>query len=389
MGGGSGGHITPLLSVARELKLSSPSCRVIYIGIKGDKFGKLTDHHSSIDRRFFIRAGKFRRYYRENWWYRIIDWRTNLLNLRDSWYVIVGTFQAARLLRDVKPDMVFIKGGFAGVPVGLAAGFGRVRFITHDSDAAAGLANKLIGRWAVVHATGMPAEFYNYPKDKIRYVGIPIDSNFKPISASDVPAAKQALGFNSHSRLVLVMGGGLGSKRVNQMFLQAAPKLFAKLPNLVVVHIAGHDHALAVRDSYKQLLGGDFDKKVRVIDFTDKLYEYSAVADLVIARAGATTLAELAAQRKACLIVPNPLLTGGHQLKNAQQLEKIGAIEMLSETAEPEFVFKVISRLLNDIDRRRVLSKSIGGVARPDAAKNIAELIISCSSDKTERSLDL
>ena len=137
-GGGSGGHITPILAVAHELKLLQPDCRVVYVGERGGKFQSLTEGQSDIDEVHSIFAGKFRRYHGESWLKRIIDVYTNLKNLRDALYVGLGYLQSFRLLGKVKPDVVFLKGGYVGLPIGLASATRHIAFVTHDSDALPG-----------------------------------------------------------------------------------------------------------------------------------------------------------------------------------------------------------------------------------------------------------
>src|SRR5690606_13564925 len=160
-----GGHISPLLAVAHELKKIEPDARLDYVGERGGKFKRLVLEDTSIDEARFILAGKFRRYHGESWLRRLLDVRTNLLNIRDALYTLIGFCQSVWLLLRRRPDVVFIKGGYVGVPIGLAAALLKVPFITHDSDAVPGLANRVVGRWARLHATGMPEKFYDYPPD--------------------------------------------------------------------------------------------------------------------------------------------------------------------------------------------------------------------------------
>src|SRR5665213_2594114 len=161
-GGGSGGQITPILAIADELKQLQPEARLVYIGQTGDLLGDIPSQHPSIDEVFTVRAGKFRRYHGEGF-KQLLDVVTMAKNIRDFFYVIIGFWQSRRLLKQLKPAVIFVKGGFVGVPVGLAAATRQIPFITHDSDPIPGLANRIIARWAVMHAVALPKDIYPYP----------------------------------------------------------------------------------------------------------------------------------------------------------------------------------------------------------------------------------
>src|SRR5438046_1939033 len=128
-GGGSGGHITPILAVAVELKRQRPNAHIVYVGQRGDLLGDIPQKHPAIDEVRTIWAGKFRRYHGEGW-KQLLDVATLLRNLRDFFYVIIGFWQSRHLLKELQPAVIFIKGGFVGVPVGLAAATKHIPYIT-------------------------------------------------------------------------------------------------------------------------------------------------------------------------------------------------------------------------------------------------------------------
>ena len=172
-GAGSGGHVTPLLAVAEEIRKIDNTANIVFIGQKGDPFGMRLEGSQIIDESIFISAGKFRRYHGEGW-KQLLDVPTLFKNFLDFFKFLIGSIQAYSVLGKIKPDIIFIKGGYIGVPVGLAAAMRKIKYITHDSDTMPGLANRIIAKWALMHATGMPSEFYDYPKEKTTYVGVPI-----------------------------------------------------------------------------------------------------------------------------------------------------------------------------------------------------------------------
>jgi UDP-N-acetylglucosamine--N-acetylmuramyl-(pentapeptide) pyrophosphoryl-undecaprenol N-acetylglucosamine transferase len=155
-GGGSGGHITPILAVAAELKQLDKSIRIVYIGQTGDKLADIPAADPHIDEVFTVRAGKFRRYHGEGW-RQLLDIDTQLKNVRDAILVLIGLWQSFWLVRRLQPQVIFSRGGFVSVPVSLGGWLNHVPYITHDSDSMPSLANRLIARWAHLHAVALPA----------------------------------------------------------------------------------------------------------------------------------------------------------------------------------------------------------------------------------------
>jgi UDP-N-acetylglucosamine--N-acetylmuramyl-(pentapeptide) pyrophosphoryl-undecaprenol N-acetylglucosamine transferase len=374
-GGGSGGHITPLLSLARELKNQEPGCEVIYIGHKGDDLDTFKESGHDFDFMAFIKAGKFRRYHNVKFASGVFDFKTLILNVRDFFRLPGSIIAAWRLLRKFNPDVVFSKGGFVAVPVGIAAKLHGIPIVTHDSDTLPGLANRIIGRWAKIHATGMPARYYSYPKQTIKHVGIPIDERIKRVTPKLQAETKQSLNLPKNSTVLLLSGGGNGSQHLNELMLSVAPELLETNLGLYIIHLAGTSNEEDVKNSYA-LLPEPLQDRVLVFGFISDFYSYSAAADLVITRAGASTMAELAAAAKACIVIPSPFLTGGHQMKNAEELAAQDAIVQLPEETTPDELLALINNLLSNDSRRFELARNLYVTSKPDASKNLAALIL-------------
>ena len=376
-GAGSGGHITPLLAVADEIKSKYPKTLLIYIGQKGDALGDIPAKHPSIDDVYTVRAGKFRRYHGEGF-KQLLDVITIAKNCRDAVYVLIGLFQSWKLLRAIQPDVIFIKGGFVGVPVGLAAARLKVPYLTHDSDAIPGLANKIIAKWARIHAVALPKETYEYPQNKTVMTGIPLQESFEPLTPALVGQYRKDVGIPLAAKLLFVIGGGLGSQRINGAVTEAVPHLMQHFPDLYVIHVVGRQNAQDVSAQYKKHLSEAQEQRLQVHGYLEDVYRYSGAADLIITRAGATNLAEFAVQGKACIVVPSPFLTGGHQLKNASVLESQGAISVLPENellADPNRLSKQVSALLLDDKQRLSLGTNFSKLAVSDASARIARLL--------------
>lgn len=377
-GAGSGGHITPVLAVAHELKKLDSDIQIIYIGQRGDALGDVPAEDKNIDQSYTVRAGKFRRYHGEGV-RQLLDVRTLYKNLRDAVWVVVGLWQSFWLLGKLQPDVIFIKGGFVGVPVGLAAALRGQSYVTHDSDALPGLANRIIAHWARLHAVALPKEVYDYPPNKTVTVGVPISHNFHKIDAGEANKIKQRLHLANAHQVLLVTGGGNGALTLNQAVINCVPQLLARYPKLYVVHIAGRALEASTRQRYQAELQPHLQKQVEVKGHVTNLYDYSTVANVIVTRAGATSMAEFAAQAKACVVVPNPFLTGGHQLKNAVVWADRKAARMVGEDVlkdDPSALMAPLTDLFDNPEKATMLGQKLSALAQPNAAHLLAVLLL-------------
>lgn len=377
-GGGSGGHITPLQAIAAELKRQKPEVRLVYIGQRGDSLADIPAADSHIDEVFLVRAGKFRRYHGEGF-KQLLDVASFLKNARDAVYVMIGLWQSRALLKKLQPDTVFIKGGFIGVPVGLAAASLHLPYLTHDSDAIPGLANRIIARWASLHAVAMPKGVYDYPSEKTVTTGIPLQADFVQVTEKLKEKYRKEINIPPTALLLFVIGGGLGAVRVNTAVAEAMPHLLHEFSNLYVVHGVGRANQAGMEAYYNTNLTPGEQGRVRVVGYIADVYRYSGAADVIITRAGATNLAEFAVQGKACIVIPSPFLAGGHQLKNAQVLVDQHAALVLNETdltADTNRLAKRVSSLLHDPTARKKLSAQLATFAKPQATQELAQLIL-------------
>jgi UDP-N-acetylglucosamine--N-acetylmuramyl-(pentapeptide) pyrophosphoryl-undecaprenol N-acetylglucosamine transferase len=377
-GGGSGGHITPVLAVAAELKRRKPDARIVYVGQKGDGLADIPAADPNIDTVYAVRAGKFRRYHGEGW-KQLLDLKTIFLNIRDAVYVLIGLVQSYLLMGKLRPEVIFSRGGYVSVPVCLGGHMRGVPYITHDSDPIPSLANRIIARWAAKHAVALPKDIYPYPADKTVTTGIPLNSAFVPVTPELQARYRRELELPADCKLLFVIGGGLGSQRVNLAMAEAMPHLLHEFKQLRVVQVAGRNNLSEVQKRYAENLSEAEQRRLTLLGFTNDVYRYSGAADLVVTRAGATNLAEFAVQGKACIIIPSPFLTGGHQLKNAQYLADKDAVVVVDETeldANPNRLAALASELLHNDAARHRLGKGLAEFSQPHAAKKIADIIL-------------
>jgi len=374
-GGGSGGHITPILAVAHELKQLQPGVEIIYVGERGDKLSDVPAADPNIDAVHTVWAGKLRRYSDEDWkqWLNV---KTQSLNLRDASRLARGVGQSYRLIKQLQPDVIFTRGGFVSVPVAIGGYLNHVPYITHDSDSVPSLANRLIAPRAAMHAVALPAKLYPYPSDKTVTVGVPVSKAYLPVTPERRRLYRKELGLADYTQIVFLTGGGNGSRILNEGMVQNVRYLLGALPDLAIIHVAGRSLEAETNRAYDALNLGAARQRVQVHGFISGMVRYSGAADVVITRGGATTLAEYAIQGVSCLIVPSKQL--GWNIKNAEILAKQGAAVVLTEDQmeQPERLGRTLGDLLSNDDKRAHLAQTLSGYAHPQAAAELAALVL-------------
>ena len=317
-------------------------------------------------------SGKLRRYHHLSVREHLLIPSVVIPNIIDMFKVLFGVLQAIVKLLLWRPDVVFAKGGYVCLPVGFAARLLRIPLVIHDSDAHPGLTNRLLAPHATYIATGAPLEHYPYPLDKTSYVGIPIAEAFRPASREERRATKLAHGFSPEQPLVVVTGGGLGAKRINDAIAQKVDEITTKSSLLLISGVGQYDELRARM--------GEDTEAWQLKDFVSEgMADLLAAADVVVARAGATSILELAAVGAPTILVPNARLTGGHQLKNAEVYETVQAVKIVDEVAIEQDggpLLKEILALLDDEPERLRLSENFRKFAKPQAAQETAELVM-------------
>ncbi len=316
-------------------------------------------------------SGRFRRYHGMSRWH-LLRPAIFFPNLVDLFKVIAGFVQSVVGLILWQPDVVFLKGGYVCLPVGYAARMLRIPIVLHDSDAHPGLTSRLIAPFADKIGTGAPREYYDYPKGKTKHVGIPVSPEFREYSDQERTKIKQKLGFDSNRPLVVVTGGGLGAVRINNAIAESRELL---LESTSVFLISGDSQYDELKSKLTNLPGWRLEAFVH-----SGMAEILSAADLVVARAGATTLAELSALHKPTIIVPNRLLTAGHQMKNAKVYQD-GFAAIIVDEQDIERSSEVLARqVINLLQSEKIiheLGQNFGKFAKPEAAKDMAQMIIS------------
>lgn len=300
-GGGTAGHVTP--NIALIPKLKSLGYDIHYIGsYEGIERKLIEDFRIPY---YGISTGKLRRYF-------------DLKNFSDPFRVIKGFMEAKSVLKTLKPNVIFSKGGFVSVPVVRAASALKLPCIIHESDMTPGLANSLCIPAAQKVCCNFPETLQNLPPEKAVLTGSPIREE---LTKGDKQTGLAMCGFNAGKPVIMVIGGSLGAAGINSLVREALPQL---LEDFQVVHVCGKekiDNLLLNKEGYKQF---EYVK--------EDLKHLFAMADIVISRAGANAICELLALRKPSLLIPLPAHSSrGDQILNAKSFEAQGFAMLADE----------------------------------------------------------
>lgn len=339
-----------------------------------------------------VAAGKFRRYAGWSFSDYFKNWETTLKdliigNICGFCGFTAGIFQSffRMFLKKNRPDVIFLKGGFVGLPVGIVARFYKIPYVIHESDATPGLANRLLVKHAARVATSLPVEEIEgvEPDPKVVLTGVPVAPEFRKVSSIKQKQLKKAFGFDEEKPLVVITGGSQGAQHINEAVREILPEM---LKFASVGLVAGRERYEEMVDLKKY---EDWDKaklksNFRMWAFNSAMNELMGAADVVVSRAGATTIAELAALAKAVILVPFEQLPGSHQVKNAERLLSLGAVVMVKDSRmvnQPGILLEEVQRLVRSPKVRRDLAAKLHETYKPKAAKDLADILIGLTNE--------
>lgn len=349
-GGGTAGHVTPNIALIPELRERGYDIQYIgsYNGIEKDLIEPFGIPYHGIS------SGKLRRYF-------------SVQNFTDPFRVLKGLGEARKLVRSLKPDVIFSKGGFVSVPVVIAGKQNKVPVIIHESDMTPGLANKLAIPSATKVCCNFPETMNSLSQEKAVLSGCPIRQEL--LSGNKI-AALDLCGFTSDKPVILVMGGSLGAVAVNNAVRAALPEL---LEQFQIVHLCGKgkmDETLTKTKGYKQF------------EYINKeLRDLFALADIVISRAGANAICELLALHKPALLIPlSANASRGDQILNARSFEKQGFSMVLEEEeVTKETLLDAVHKLY---DNRNTYIEAMRSSGQQDSIQTIIGLIEEAAGSK-------
>ncbi|WP_027437250.1 undecaprenyldiphospho-muramoylpentapeptide beta-N-acetylglucosaminyltransferase [Lachnospira multipara] len=348
-GGGTAGHVTP--NIALMPSLIEEGYEIEYIG-----------SYTGIEKQLIeaenipyhcISSGKLRRYF-------------STKNFSDIFRVLRGIIQANRLLRKIKPDVVFSKGGFVSVPVCLAAGFRHIPVIIHESDMTPGLANRIAMKKATNVCCNFPETVKYLPEGKAVLTGSPIRQE---LLKGDKNAGLRLCGFNDKKPIILVVGGSTGAKHVNDAIYDVLPELLEKYQ---VCHLCGKGKT---EPKYDTLPGY---KQFEYI--SEEMKDLFAMADIVVSRAGANAICELLALKKPNLLIPlSAKASRGDQILNAKSFKEHGYSLVLDEDElikDDKIQGKLLLDEINKLyDNKDSFISKMSESKQADSIANIIELI--------------
>jgi UDP-N-acetylglucosamine--N-acetylmuramyl-(pentapeptide) pyrophosphoryl-undecaprenol N-acetylglucosamine transferase len=358
-GGGTGGHLYPGIAVARELLRRAPASQVTFAGTaRGIEARVVPREGFELD---VIRSAG-------------LKGKSPIARARGAALVPLGLLDAWRLLSRRRPHVVLGVGGYSSGPVVLTAALRGIPTMVLEQNAVPGLTNRVLAR--VVRAAAVTyADSLTYFRGRGFVTGNPVRPEFLLRDETTMADRPRRV-----APRVLILGGSQGAHAINMAVVAAAPKLVQERPELELVHQTGQRDLEVVRDAYERSR-----LSVRAEAFLDPVAPEMMSADLVVCRAGATTLAELAAAGIPAVLIPFPAATDDHQRKNARVLASAGAAEMVEERELPGGrLSDAIGRLLSDRDRLASMSAAMRQFAKPDAAVRIVDRLLELARDAKE-----
>lgn len=357
-GGGTGGHIYPAIAIADALKRRDPLIEILFVGAKG-----------RMEMEKVPQAG----YPIEGLWISGLQRRLTWQNLMFPFKVIHSLLRCRSIVKKFKPDVVVGVGGYASGPlVRAAAGMGVVS-VLQEQNSFPGVTNKLLAQKAKKIFVAYPGMEKFFPAQKLVMTGNPMRSHLgKMISKEE---AANVFGLDPSKKTILAFGGSLGARTINET-IRNAHDLISGRDDIQVLWQIGKLYAETFLESPAARLGN-----VKAHVFIDRMDLAYALADVVIARAGAITISELCLVGKPAILVPSPYVAEDHQTHNARSLEKLGAALLITDKDAPQKAFPEALRLLGQPGELKSLSENILKLARPNAADEIAHHIIQLVPD--------
>lgn len=373
--GGTGGHIYPAVAIAEILKELEPGVEISFAGGLGGMEERIVEKEGYPFYGFrvegFIRSASPR------------HWAGNLRAALDA---VRSPGQARKLLLKLKPDLVVGTGGYACWPALSAAAKLGIPVAVHESNVEPGLAvQKLSGHMSRIYVNFEETVSRILERERVLRVGIPVRSRF---ATADRESARQALGLKDGQILILSFGGSGGAEYLNEAILKMIDGFTRHRPDILHIHAAGNRTGVyeAMIDSAREKGLADL-PNVRICRFIDNMPDVMTAADVVISRAGAMTISELALSRKCSILVPSPYVAGQHQFKNAQALEQKGAAVVIYTKDERDFTgaefISEVKRLLDDETLRESMKRNIASFVLPDANRRIGEDLLKILKNTT------
>ncbi|WPU95450.1 undecaprenyldiphospho-muramoylpentapeptide beta-N-acetylglucosaminyltransferase [Mucilaginibacter sabulilitoris] len=353
-GGGTGGHIFPAIAIANALKNIDPAIEILFVGANG-----------RMEMEKVPAAG-----------YKIIGLDIQGIQRKSVWKnvmfpvkLINSVRKAIKIIRDFKPDAAVGVGGYASGPLLYAASLKNIPYLIQEQNSYAGITNKWLGKNAKKICVAFDGMEQFFPANKIIKTGNPIRRDAVNVAGKHMQAL-ELFKLSAFKKTILVVGGSLGARTLNNSIAAGLDKLIAA--DVQVLWQTGKFY-------YKQIiekLGEDHHPDVKIREFLTRMDLAYAAADVIISRAGAGTIAELCMVKKPVILVPSPNVAEDHQTKNALALVQEEAAAFLADRDAEEKLVDRVLELLNDRDLQKKLGTNIGKMAMPNADEVIAQELL-------------
>ncbi|MBU3942671.1 undecaprenyldiphospho-muramoylpentapeptide beta-N-acetylglucosaminyltransferase [Patescibacteria group bacterium] len=360
-GGGTAGHIFPLIAVIRQMKknYSYDGFDFFYIGPRDKEVKNMLEKEGVTVKT--ILAGKFRRYF-------------SFSNILDLFKLPISIIQSFYYVFVISPDVIFSKGGYGSVTPALAGRILNVPIFLHESDVVPGLANKIVGNFAIEIFIAFSAEETEYfPAEKKLSVGNPI---LEEVINGDKKTAKKMFEIKGDKPVVLIIGGSQGAVKVNDTILANLPSI---LEEYEIIHQTGLKNFEQVKKEVRVILSKESQEYYHPTPFLKEkeLANAYAIADLVVSRAGAGGIFEIAAVGKPSILIPLAGSAQDHQVRNAYAYAKKGAALVIEEpNFKPHFILERINHLFKNPEKMELMAEKAKDFARPDAARIVSDYLI-------------
>ncbi len=345
-GGGTGGHLFPAVATAQAIRKKYPTARIFFIGTK-----------RKVDEKSLTAYG----FEYENILCYGLKGKNPLELFKAVCVLPLSYFQALRIIYRFRPDIIVGVGGYVTGPVVVAGKSMRIPTVIHEQNSVPGLANRKLGQLVNRVCLSLPGSGNAFPAKKILYTGNPVRENILKLAAED-PVERFG------KKTVLILGGSQGARSVNRLVREALTSLPGSvLSGIKVIHQTGEKDVREVEEAYK---GKNIDAEVK--PFFINMHEVYAQADLLVSRAGATTLSEAAVLGKPAILIPYPSAADNHQEKNSDYyVTGGGAVKFSEKNLTGDRLAAEISRLIHDDGKLKSMGNAMRKLAFPDAAEKI------------------
>jgi len=352
-GGGTGGHIYPAIALIQTLKQKEPDVEILYIGKEHAQEDKICAQENipfiGIHVRYFYR-------------------KLTLKNILTIYEFIKAYYEVRKIIKKFKPDIVIGMGGYVSAPVVYAAAKKNIKTIIHEQNSVPGLTNKFLSRYASKVAISFQSSEKYFQADKTVLTGNPRGHQV----AQTKKVSKAELGLQSNKKLILIFMGSLGAKYVNQTIIKILP-ILSKRGDIEIIFVTGKIHYDTIISEVNQF---KIDNNVFIKAYVDNMPQLYQHADLVISRAGATTLAEVCAIGIPIILIPSPYVTNNHQEKNALDLVQLnGAVMIKEKDLNETILMNQILKIIDDPYQMRLFRNNNKKFGVPNACDKFIELI--------------